>query len=59
MLMLINLYWEFPIEKEKIDIFRDYLIANYEKTQINSLNSLNLYLKLIVMNLLLHIGDLI
>jgi len=34
----------FTLEKEKIDIFRDYLITNYEKSQINSLNSINLYL---------------
>ena len=34
----------FTLKKEKINIFRDYLINNFEKLQINSLDAINLYL---------------
>ena len=33
----------FTIKKEKIDLFRDYLIKNYEKSKISSSENVNLY----------------
>ena len=38
----------FTIDTEKIDIFREYLIKNYEKVQINILENENLYLDSII-----------
>jgi len=38
----------FTIDKEKIDIFREYLIKNYEKIRIDILENENLYLDSII-----------